>query len=429
MRQAVAETTRTLPPRKSLRSNVIAMYGLQLSNYLLPMITLPYLIRVLGAESYGVLAIAHATVFFFVLAVDAGIDNRAARQLARVRHSHSAVERVYAATQWVKLAIGVIALALLLVLITALPAMRQHAPVYLASFATVVGSLLFPTWLFQGIERMHVITGCSVTGRVAVTVAIFLLVDGPGDVALAALLQASATALSGLFALNYICRGLQLRLFLPVHRLLVEIRRLLRDSAGLWTSEFSTNAMANSGVFVLSLFVSEATVGVFAAVEKLFRAACNLFGPLTRAMFPRATRHWAEGSSEGETFARTCIYRIILLGAFAGVAMALLARPTLAILFGESWAIHAGLLQLLAIAMFLGVASSAVGQLAVLARGHSSVYVRVMLAGAIVQLVAAFVGAAYGGAMGLSVAFILAESVRAFGYGASVLHHSPGGRS
>ena len=58
-------------------------YVLQVANYLVPLATLPFLVRVLGAEAYGALAFAYVVMMFAVLLIDAGLDTLSARRLSR----------------------------------------------------------------------------------------------------------------------------------------------------------------------------------------------------------------------------------------------------------------------------------------------------------------------------------------------------------
>ena len=261
------------PRRAPLLQNVAAMYALQIANYLIPLATLPYLIRVLGAEQYGVMAMAYAVVFFMVLFVDAGFNTLATRRLARPGTRASQISEIFVATQLVKLGQCAAMFLLLCALIAVVPQVGELSAVYLASFPIVLGSLLFPTWLFQGLQIMHFTAACSVGGRLFATVGIFVLVKDAGDVVTAALLQASATAISGLLALPILFGRVRLRLTVPRRRLRARIRRTLADARPLAPAEYLTDAVGNSGVFILGFFASDAAVGVYAAIEKVAEPA------------------------------------------------------------------------------------------------------------------------------------------------------------
>lgn len=395
-----------------MHHNVFALYMLQIANYAIPLITLPYLLRVLGADRYGVMAMAYAVVFFMVLFVDAGTNTLAVRRLTRPGLEQARINAIFAATQWLKLAQCIAMAAVLFALTLIVPAIGEVSEIYYATFAIVLGSLLFPTWLFQGLEVMHYTTACSVGGRLLATAGIFLFVKEPQDVVIAALLQACATALSGFLALPIARARIGVRFWVPRHQLLAELRRTLDDARALGPAEFVTGAIGNSGVFILGLFASDAAVGVYAAIEKMARAGACVFQPLTKALFPRMAAGWLAGRQDTAARCMTWTARILLAAGLVALSLALLAPRVLVWLFGDGWAQHAALLRVLALWIVANVGAATVGQLLILARGRRSVFATCLLAGAAVQLFASVFGAAFFGAPGLVVALAASEAFR-----------------
>ncbi len=398
--------------RASLRQNVAAMYALQIANYLIPLATLPYLIRVLGAEQYGAIAVAYAATFFMVLFVDAGFNTLATRRLARPGIALARIAEICTATQIIKVAQCVAMFLVLCALMLFVPEIGAAWRVYLATFPIVIGSLLFPTWLFQGLEIMHVTTLCSVGGRLLATIGIFAFVDGPADVVTAALLQASATAVSGLLSLPLVLRLLRGSTPVRRRRLLPELRRTLADARAFAPAEFATQAIDNAGVFILGLFAGQTTVGIYAAIEKVARAAAGLFQPLTKALFPALAGRWISRMPDAAARSRNWTWRIALLAAAVSVAMYALAPSGLELLFGDGWAAHAHLLQVLAAWLAASVTATVLGQFWLLVRGLRAAYATCMLKAAALQLPAAIVGAGLYGSRGLVVAAVAAELAR-----------------
>lgn len=407
--------------RSSLPRNVAALYVLQLANYLIPIVTLPYLIRVLGAEQYGVMAIAYATVFFMVLFADAGFNTLAARRLANPAIGNAEIGEIFVTTQLIKLLQTFMMFLLLLLLLWVVPGLDSAAPVYLATFPIVLGSLLFPTWLFQGLEIMHFTTLFSVGGRLLATAGIFIVVREPADITLAAFLQASATALSGLLAMPVLYGRLGLRLRTPWRRLAADIKRTVAEARALAPAEFLHDALNNSGVFVLGLFASDAAVGTFAAIEKVARSVASLFQPLTRALFPVLAGLWIRGASCAAKGCRTWAVRIVMLACCVALVLYAAAPAGLELLFGAGWAAHAPLLRILAAWLALHVAGLALGQFWLLARGERSAYARCLAVTGLAQLIATVVGAMTLGAKGLVTGLVCSELLRVLFFAGEIM--------
>ncbi|MEM7081904.1 MAG: flippase [Pseudomonadota bacterium] len=398
--------------RSSLASNITALYALQAANYLIPLLTLPYLIRVLGAHHYGIMAMAYATVFFLVLFIDAGYNTRAVRLLSREDLTHRDISTLFATNVWLKVIQTLIAFGLLVAAVAYVPAVREHANVYLVTFGIVLGSLLFPTWLFQGLQIMHYTTVCSVGGRVLATAGIFLLVKSPSDLVIAAALQSSATLLSGLLSLPIVFKKLGLSLWLPLSTLGKSLRSTVRNGFSLCFSEYLVNATNNAGVFILGLFANETAVGIFAAVSKIAQAVANAFQPLLRAVFPIIANLSATDPASATAKSKTWTLRIISSAAVMATGLIVLSSFVLVLLFGPEWHSHGRALQGLAIWVFLFVCASAVGQFSLLARGHQSVYAYCLLAGGLIQVALCVYGAFQWGVIGVVAALIASEFCR-----------------
>lgn len=120
--------------RSSLPQNMLAMYALQIANYLIPLLTLPYLLRVLGAAPYGRIAMAYAVVYFMVLFVDAGFNALATRRLAKPRIARQRISDIFVATQLIKLAQCLLMFLLLVGLVLSVPGIGADRTIFFATF-------------------------------------------------------------------------------------------------------------------------------------------------------------------------------------------------------------------------------------------------------------------------------------------------------
>src|SRR5690606_19895993 len=93
--------------------------------------------------------------------------------------------------------------------------MRGSADVFICAFTSVVGFLLFPVWLLQGLEKLVNVAAIQFLSRLFGVLLVFMFVDNEGDAALALLLQGGSAAFAGILSLVWIWRNRLVRPMMP----------------------------------------------------------------------------------------------------------------------------------------------------------------------------------------------------------------------
>jgi PST family polysaccharide transporter len=244
--------------KRRLIGNFFSLSVLQAVNYVLPLVTLPYLIRVLGAEKFGLVIFAQAFLQYFVIFTDYGFNLSATREISLHREDSDKVAGIYSAVMTIKILLMVLAFAVLTVLVLSFPKFRGAWPVYMMTSGMLVGHVLFPVWFFQGLERMKFITVINFLARLVFTVSIFLVIRRPSDYLYVPLLNSLGFLLAGLLAIWVVLSRFNISVRKPA---LAEISYHLRSGWHIFVSTLSVSFYKTNSIFVLGLFASEAVVG------------------------------------------------------------------------------------------------------------------------------------------------------------------------
>ena len=398
--------TPRLSARKRLFENIASLGVLQAANYILPLITLPYLVRVLGAGNFGLVAFAQAFTLYFGALTDYGFNLTATRRIAASRDDVGEISRIFCAVMTAKVALLIGSFVIMTALVLAIPKFRPDAPVYYAAFLAVVGMVMFPVWYYQGLERMRHITALNVCARTAATLAIFVFVKHRSDYALATLIQSLGMVGAGILGLAAVRTVSRISLAMPS---LGEVIGTFGDGRHVFVAQFASTAFGPMNVFVLGMLADHRTVGYYAIAEKIVRAAITLSIPITTAVYPRASALFAISRDAALGFLR----RVLLTGSahFLCLCTGLFLAADWAVLLvaGGRDPLIAMLIRIMAILPFTIFADNIYGTQVMLNLNMHKQFRNVVVRGALMSLALSLALVPILGAVGSALAFLCSE--------------------
>ncbi|MES1956039.1 polysaccharide biosynthesis protein [Salinisphaera hydrothermalis EPR70] len=279
-------------------SNALALISVQGANYLLPLISLPYLVNMLGASAYGSLAFAQSLSFFLGIIVTFGLDIYLTKEVSENRDDKLHVAALTASAIAAKLCFSMLG-AMLLVAFSFATQDLGGLKYWLLAYIAVIGGAFRPGWVFQGYERMRPLAVIDIGSRALGVVAMLVTVRSAADLWKALLCFSLPPVCAGAFALYYQRRVFSIPFATPKFSLAV---REVKESWDLFLASAGSTLLVQLNVVILGLIVSPAALGTYAACEKLIRAACGLNAPITQAAFPHATSLRIRDESKFEGF-------------------------------------------------------------------------------------------------------------------------------
>lgn len=394
-----------------LAGNAAKLYAAHLLGLLVPLITVPYLARVLRPEGWGPVLVAQSLGLWLVLIQEYGFDLSGTRAVARVGRDPKELARAATGIQNGKLLVLLFLLVPLGGLLFWLVPLFRRRPDYLL-WAWVYGAArgFLPNWYYLGREQMTPIALFEGGARVAAALGIFLVVTTPEHGWRVLALQASCNAAAVLW--------LTLRMHQDIGPPGLDLaagRRMLRRSMGIFIFRGASGLYMQANAFILGLLATPAVVAVYGGAEKLIRALVGLIQPISQAFFPRLSHLMVRSPSRAEGVFRLSF---LVVGGM-GLAMALgtyfSADLVVTLLLGEGYEAAVPVLRTFAVLPPIIAVGTLFGIHWALPAGlERPFYSLVVLAGG-VNLLLAFLLVPILGAMGMVASVLTAEFLVAGG--------------
>lgn len=389
---------------RSLAQNVSSLYGVQFANYLLPLITIPYLTRVLGPGMWGLVAFAQAFGAYASMGIDYGFSFSATREVAKNRGSKDELAKLMAGVTGAKVVLAAGAVSLAFLIEPLVPLFRRH-PIFLwAAVFWAIAQSFSMMWYYQGVERMRLVAVLDVTGKALATAGIFILVRQPSDGWKVLALQGGGMLLSAAIATVIVYKEVPVKL--PTFP-------LVRDSMRLgWNMFLLRNSISLYDVgnaFILGLFAPPEAVGFFAGAEKIAGALVGLMAPIHKSLYPRISRLVQHDRPRAKRLARFSMFAMGSAGTVFSLAAFLGAPWFIPIVLGKSFGASIPVLRIMAPLPLLEAISISFGILWMLPLGLERQLNKVILAATVLNLGLAVVLAPRFAELGVAGAGVMSE--------------------
>ncbi len=385
---------------------VVGLAGVQAVQVLVPLLTLPYLTRVLGPAGWGEVAAALALANLAATLPEYGFSVSASRALAQQAGQTGAARALVSGVVAAKAVLAVGAVAVVLALQLFERAALGSGVLVAGACLIAAGHGLWMAWFFEGAERAPAFFRVVVVARLGYAALVLLLIRAPADGALVPLLYGLSGIAAALLALRY----------MPWRSRVAPsaVWEVLRAGRAGFAQRVLVMVYAAGNVFWLSLMAPPAVVGGYGVAEQAARAACLALVPISRALYPRYSRAATTGAQEG--------WMRFTLPAMAGVGAVLAvvtfaAAGLLPLVFGSDYAAFVPVLRLLAPLPLLVALSQYWTVQNLMARGRDRAVVVLFGMGAAVDLALAVALVPRFGALGMAGALLAAETVVTLGSG------------
>lgn len=387
--------------------NGIWLYILQFFNTVFPLLTLPYVTRILGTNNYGIFSYALNIITYLQVIVEYGFNLSGARKIA-ICDNEKEIEKIYSKIVTTKILLLFLSLIILIPVIILSNFTIMQIYTIGIMFCIVLGTSITQTWVFQGKQKMKFVTISNVIIRFIFMILIFTLVKNENDLYLYSFLYAIAFVVIGIVQTIIISKMLRYKLKWCKFKECIDE---LKDGWYTFTTSAISKIYVGIGVTLLGIIngANASVVGIYSAIQKIPMVINMAYAPIGQAIFPYISKKY----KTDKTFAIKFINKLVKLTFLCLLVVIILtvffSRNIINIVFGEEYTEYHTILIPLVIWAFLGILNNILGIQVLVAQGKNKEYSRAFFIGSISIIGFNLILGIPFGVYGVSISVMLAE--------------------
>ena len=358
--------------KSKVLKNGIWLIILQIVNTIIPVITIPYITRILGASEYGVFSIALNWVTYLQVLVEFGFGLSGARKVAMLKEDNKKeLNKIY--NDIISARIVLLVISFIVMSIIAFIS-KFEMKVYigmLVLFMMIIGTTFQLTWLFQGKQDMKFITVVNVIARLISFVLIFVLVKSSSDLYLYCMLYSITMLISSIISniIAYKKYGLKFRI-----SNIIEIKEEINDAKYLFASSAMAKIFNGFGITILGIVSTSKMTGIYSAIFKLPYVLTMFFYPITQAIYPYISSKFKNDYNLGINTVKKLSIPIFLIFLIPSIIIVLFRNNIINILFGSEYVEYSLIVIPLVLQFLFAIINNLLGIQILVASGNQKKY-------------------------------------------------------
>jgi O-antigen/teichoic acid export membrane protein len=235
-------------------------------NIAVPFIILPYLLRVIGKEYYGLVIFAQAVISYFLILQNFGINTYAVKEVSLIKNNKRKLNSLVSNVFVFKITLFFFSFLLLFLLVSVFPYFNEIKLLLFLTMWICFFDVIFPKWYFQGLERMKYITYVFVVSKLGSLFLIIFFVKEPNDYILIPIIYGVSSIIAGLGSLVILFKIDRVNFLFPK---ISDLKTLMQRSNTFFISEAAVAVFANSNKVIIGSFLGMNELAYYDLADKI----------------------------------------------------------------------------------------------------------------------------------------------------------------
>lgn len=368
--------------QKSLKLNFIMNAVLTISAFIFPLISFPYVSRILGPSGTGNVSFATSIVAYFALFAQLGIPTYGIRATARVRDDKELLSRTVQEIFIINILMSILTYIVFFVVLNIVPQMSDDKLLFMIVSSTIFFNAIGMDWLYKGLEKYTYITTVSILFKFIALILMFILIHQKSDYVIYGAISIFAASASNICNLLNVHKYIYLK---PIGN--YDFKVHLRPICIFFAMACATTIYTNLDTVMLGFMKSNTEVGYYNAAVKIKTVLLGVVTSLGAVLLPRAS-YYIENNliDEFKRISSKAINFVILISFPLALYFIIFAKEGIFFLSGDAYAKAILPMQILMPTLiFIGL-TNIMGIQMLIPLGKEKVVLYSEIAGAIVDL-------------------------------------------
>lgn len=367
----------------SVKYNFIMNVILKMSSFIFPLITFPYVSRVLGAVGNGKVSFATSVIYYFSMIATLGIPTYGVKICAQNRDDKEKLSKTVQELLIIESITMVISYVMFFIALFIVPRLQEEKFLMLINSATILLTVFGVEWFYQAIEQYDYITFRNLAFKIISIILMFLLVHQTEDYILYGAISVIGTVGSNILNILRLRKLINLKISAPLN-----LSQHIRPIFMLFMLSASTMVYTSLDTVMLGFIKSDADVGYYNAAVKLKNILVSLVTSLGTVLLPRLSNSLANNDlTQFNTLIKKSFNFVLLMSVPLTIYCIIEASDCINFLAGSGYQQAVLPMQLISIAIiFIGL-SNIIGIQILIPFGKENLTVISTIVGAIVNII------------------------------------------
>lgn len=388
----------------SIKKNFIYNFGYQILLIILPLVTTPYVSRVLGSEGIGVYSYTFSTAFYFMIFAKLGIDNYGNRSVAQNRNDKNNLSKVFCSIYGMQIITVVIVLTIYSIYTIY---WIGYSKIALVQGIYILSTLFDINWLFFGLEEFKLTVTRNAIIKVLTIICVFVFVKSKDDLLLYIFIMSVGVIASQIVLWFFVKKHVYF--LIPT---INDIKVHLKPNIMLFYPIFVVSIYKMLNKLMLGNISGMSELGIYENAEKIINLPLSAIAALGTVMLPRMSSlaNMGDVQTERNMIEKSMIFIILLSSAFM-FGIASIAPEFAPIFFGSEFSKTGTLISALSIIIIFIAWANVIRTQYVIPYGKENIYLMTSIFGAITNFIIILILIPPLGAKGAVIGTIIAEIV------------------